>query len=343
MHPILRNLTLVALVLCAVMSTTVTALESDQYYTWGRELSDSTDVLNAKVRLEIDRVLDVVNSKKSGQGVSCERVVERIVPRFRKFIFTDIELWAVNSSLVARIPATAEEELEFRKVFLYRNTHALDVGTKVPPSPTIEMHGVRMGTDKLAHFFSEGWMYYKWYRKYRKSGASVEDAERRAIRRGIRWERLILGSASSGVFSIGDLEANYQGLRFLAGLCEGDSPALQRSEAGWRYVRAFDFRDYVSPAWDESYQPPIFGKRRWKKVRPALADYCPMLHDPQVIRQRAEYARRDRDSPTKREVRKLVEAGKLRDPRLFALDAQCGTAEAVEPETPVDLTVRPRS
>jgi hypothetical protein len=186
-------------------------------------------------------------------------------------------------------------------------------------------------------------MYYKWYRKYRKSGLSVEDAERRVIRRGIWWERTILGSVSSGVFSIGDLEANYQGLRFLAGMCEGDSPALQRTEAGWRYVGAFDFRDYVSPAWDESYQPPIFGKRRWKKVRPALVEYCPMLHDPQVIRQRAEYARRDHDTPTKREVRMLVEAGRLRDPRQFALDAHCGTAEAAAPETLVDLTVRPRS
>ena len=343
MHPASRTVTLVALVLSSVIGIPAVSLESDQYYAWGRELPDSTDVLNSKVRLEIDRVLKAVNSKKSGKGVSCEGVVERIVPRFRKFIFQDIELWAVNSSLVARIPATAEEELEFRKHYLYRNTHALDVGTKVPPSPTIELHGVRLGTDKLSHFFSEGWMYYKWYRKYRKSGLSVEEAERRVIRRGIWWERTILGSVSSGVFSIGDLEANYQGLRFLAAMCEGDSPALKRDETGWRYVDAFDFRNYVSPSWDESYQPPIFGKRRWKKVRPALVEYCPMLHDPRVIRQRAEYSRRDRDTPTKREVRKLVEAGRLRDPRQFALDAHCGTAETAAPEPAIALTNRPRS
>ena len=87
MHPLLRTLTLVTLVLSASMGLPTVALESDQYYTWGRDLRDSTDVLNAKVRLEIDRVLDRVNAKQSGRGVSCERVVERIVPRFRKFIF----------------------------------------------------------------------------------------------------------------------------------------------------------------------------------------------------------------------------------------------------------------
>jgi len=306
------------------------ALEGDQFYAWGRELADATDVLNAKVRLEIARALEEVNSNRSWRDTGCRQVVKQITPRFNRLIFTDIEMWAANSSLVARIPATTDEELEYRKALLYRNTHAFDVGTKVPPSATIEMNGVRLGTDKLAHFFSEGWYYLRWYEKFRKKGLPEEQAEQRVIRRGIWWERTILGLISSGVFSTADLEANYQGMRFLIGLCDGESPTLQQGASGWEYVGAFDFRDYVSPEWDETYQTPIFRKHRWKKVRPALIEYCPKLEYPSVIRQREEYARRDRVTPTEREVQRLVNAGKLRDPGQFALESNCAPSTGVE-------------
>jgi hypothetical protein len=312
------------LLLCVAPPGPARALESDQYYAWGRDLADATDVLNAKVRLEIDAALEEINAGNSWRRLKCHRVVKRIVPRFREFIFQDIELWATNSALVPRIPATPAEELAFRKKYLYHDTHFLDMGTKIPPSPTIEVNGVRMGTDKLSHFFSEGWWYYKWYRKYRKAGLSAEQAERRAIRRGLWWERTVLGLAASGIFSPGDLEANFRGLRFMAGMCEGDSPTLEKTDDGWRYTGTFDFRDHVTPEWDESYQPSIFGKHRWSRVRPILIGYCPLLHHPRVQSRREEYARRDRVTPTEVEIRRWVEAGRLADPRQFSLENNCG-------------------
>lgn len=334
-HTAIRCVALAAVALGAASPGPALALESDQYYAWGRDLDDTTEVLNAKVRVEIDLALEKINAGRSWRRMDCHRVVKRIVPRFKEFIFQDIELWATNSSLVPRIPATPEEELEFRRAYIYRNTHALDVGTKVPPSPTIEMNGVRMGTDKLSHFFSEGWWYYKWYRKFRRAGLSTEAAERRAIRRGIWWERTTLGLVSSGVFSLGDLEANYQGMRFMVSLCDADAPALRKTDDGWRFTGAFDFRDYVTPEWDESYQPPVFGKRRWNRVRPVLVEYCPMLHDPRVMARRLEYRRRDGETPTEREVRRLVDAGKLADPRQFSLDSNCATAAERQPDKPI--------
>jgi len=299
------------------------ALESDQYYAWGRELADSTAALNAKIAVEIEAALAEVNATARGRALECPRIVRRIVPRFRDWIFHDIEIWATKSPLVDRIPATSAEELEYRRVYLYHNTHPLDVGTKVPPSPTIEVNGVRLGTDKLSHFFSEGWMYYKWYGQHRRRGKPVEEAERRAIRRGLVWERTILGALSSGVLSRADLEANYQGMRFLAGLCEGPAPNLQRTPAGWRLARAPDLADHVTPEWDETWQPSIFGRGRWKKVRPALERYCPLLDDPWVVRQRERYAARDRTTSTELQVDRLVHDGKLADPREFSLEAAC--------------------
>lgn len=301
------------------------ALETDQYYAWGRKLPDATDVMNAKVNLEIREVLERVNQHDSGRRFACSDVVKRIVPRFKWFIFQNIEMWAVNSPLVTRIPGTAAEELEYIQRYLYHITGLFDPGTKVPPSPTIEMNGVRLGTDKLAHFFSQGWWYYKSYRKARQDGLDRSAAELYAIRRGIFGEKTVLGW-TWGIFSNADLEANYQGMRFLVGLCEGDSPTLGLTEEGWRQARPFDFRDWVTPEWDESYQPSMYGEWRWKRVRPVLAGYCPLLGDPEVSRRRKDYARRDVLTVTEREVARLVADGVLPDPRQFSLPAVCDEA-----------------
>lgn len=308
------------------------ALETDQYYAWGRDLPDATDVLNAKVNVDIDDVLHQLNGRRSWDSLSCHDVTKKIAERFKWFIFQDIEIWANNTPLVHRIPATADEA-DYMRRYLYHVTNLFDPGTKVPPSPTIEMDGVRLGTDKLSHFFSQGWWYYKAYRKARRAGLDHAAAEMKAIRSGIFGERTLLGW-TWGVFSSADLEANYQGLHFLLDLCQGDSPALEKTDAGWRHVRRFDFRDYVSPEWDESYQTPMYGERRWKRVRPVLAGYCPMRRDPQVAARLEDYVGRDRETVTEREISRMVAAGRLPDAKAFSLDAVCESAALAETAAP---------
>ncbi len=43
----------------------------------------------------------------------------------------------------------------------------------MPYTPTIEVAGVRFGTDKLAHLVSSGWTYYGEYRKGLKKGSDA--------------------------------------------------------------------------------------------------------------------------------------------------------------------------
>ena len=131
--------------------------------------------------------------------------------------------------------------------------------------------------------------------------------------------------AASGVLSLSDLEANYQGLRFFKGLCDGEEPQLAMTDDGWRLAAPFDFRDYVTPEWDESYNPSVFGTRRWKKVRPALVEYCPMLHDPEVVRRRAEYEERNTITFTEGHIEELIEEGRLPDPQQFSIDHVCNS------------------
>ena len=91
----------------------------------------------------------------------------------------------------------------------------------------------------------------------------------------------------------------------------------------------FDFRDHVSPEWDESYQVSIFSERRWNKVRPVLEQYCPLLRSDDVSRRRDRYARLDRATPTESRLAELVREGRLADPSRFTLERVCGSiAEA---------------
>jgi hypothetical protein len=325
-RPLALGLGAIGLFLATVHGTP--AIETDQYYAWGRTVADATDVLNAKFNLELERVLDRV-ARHGPEGASCHAVRKRIVRHFRLLIYHDLELWALQSPLVERVPATAEEEFEFRRRYLYHDHGSLDPVRLIPPSPTIELGGVRLGTDKLTHFLSEGWWYFRWYRNGVRRGMSEAEAERRAIGRGILTERTLLGMGASGVFSLADLEANYQGMRFLEALCEGERPLLVRSAGGWVLREPVDFRDYVTPEWDESFQPSIYSPRRWKRVRPVLHGYCPLLEHPEVRERRERYARQDRMTPTEVQIQELVARGKLPDPAAFSIDRVCGEAPEI--------------
>ncbi|MDX1385652.1 MAG: hypothetical protein R3190_18515, partial [Thermoanaerobaculia bacterium] len=128
--------------------------------------------------------------------------------------------------------------------------------------------------------------------------------------------------------SPGDLEANYQGLLFYIGLCEGDDPIVEVRDGRWQRRRPFDFRDHVTPEWDESYQPVAFTKSRWKKVRPVLLGYCPMLDDPEVRAMRDAYRARDTTTPTELLLREFIASGRVPDPADFDIERVCAEAQS---------------
>jgi len=297
------------------------ALETDQYYAWGLPLADSTDAVNARFNLELERA--IASFPADRQPESCRKVAVAYRKRMRFLLLHEIQVWAWNSEWVDRIPNGADEQQEYRRTNLYSNHPLIDTGTWMPYTPTLEVAGVRFGTDKLAHLVSSGWTYYGEYRKGLKKGESSEEAERRAVNRGIVEESLILGKLASGVTAIPDLEANYAGMHFYLDLCDIEDPILKLGEDGWFISRPVDLRNYVTPRWDESFQPPIYTKGRWRKVKPVLETYCDRLADPQVVAMRRRYRERDKESLVGQLVAKKVAAGKIRDPAQFSIEAVC--------------------
>ncbi len=300
-----------------------TALETDPYEAWGHDLRDGTAALNAKINYELQKVLDRVNGRRGIRRLTCDTVADHVMAHFRMIIFHPIEIWASKSPLIERYPSTEEAELASRKTNIMGNTSSWDIGTWLPYGPTIEIHGVRIGTDKMAHFFSGGSSYYALHRRAIRRGMTAEEAEQTVIDRGIFSEKTFLGYGTSGVLSAADLEANYRGMTFYLGLCGGDSPQLERRGDGFELTRPFDARDYVTVDWDESYNNSGFIKRRWKRVKPRLLEYCAMLDDPWVLAQRKRYRERDVETPTEARMAQLIAAGRMDDVSIYSLEATC--------------------
>ncbi len=319
---------IVAVVLPVVGVVPGGALETDQYYSWGRSLEDSTGVLNARINLALEDLVAELNREQQ-KGLDCQRVRVRFFRNQRMLFFNGFETWAVNSPLVSRSPAGPEEQAEFRASYMYRTMSILDTGSWMPPSPTVLAAGVRFGTDKLTHMLGTGWYYHRWYRRALARGASPDRAEWRALRKGLRVENTVLGKLVSGVLSFGDLEANHQGMLFYEDLCAGDDPTLVQSEDGrWRIARPFDLADHVTPEWDESYHPNVYTRRKWAKVQPVLLGYCRMLDHPEVREMRRIYAERDMVTLTERLVEEMVAQGRIPDPSRFSIEAACGADAA---------------
>jgi hypothetical protein len=326
-----RRFAIAGLIVAALSSTKAGALETDQYYSWGHPLADATAALNAKINLEITRAVSAAETRDPGNPPTCKAIETELRSRLHFVILQPIEVWVTQSPLVPRDPETRQEELAFRRDNLNGNHGPFDVGRWIPDSPTVEVNGVRFGTDKISHFFSSGWRYRDKYLAAKKRGLSDDRARDAAIRWGILEERTTNGLLTDGVFSRGDLEANFAGMHFYLGLCGGSDPMLALDAGKWKVRRPFDWREYVTPGWDESYHVSIYSASRWRKVRPRLLDYCTRRNDPEVRERLARYDATYVPSPTDAVVAETVRDGTLPDPSRFTLDANCPALPVPEP------------
>jgi hypothetical protein len=136
---------------------------------------------------------------------------------------------------------------------------------------TVRAYGVYFGTDKLTHFHHLGWSYYKMYRSLLRSGASKEEACRKVIQHhaegGFLAEGNLYGRLGTGVYSNGDMVANYLGFKFLLNLTEPVTlagterqPLVVRCGVFWRLndqvrPRSGWFRPFISDHWNEALNP----------------------------------------------------------------------------------------
>jgi len=111
----------------------------------------------------------------------------------------------------------------------------------------IEVCGVRMGADKLTHFFDDAFHYFNASRS-KSLNLDAEDIRRLSM----TFERTYMGTRMTGILSRADVEANLGGVRFYNEVFASARPMIGRDADGRLVLlRAPDICDYVSPNYDE--------------------------------------------------------------------------------------------
>lgn len=252
-----------ALFLASLMAAPGLCYETDQYCIGEDAFGDSVDPLNERVNEALAQIADEWRGP-ADQARFAREVYARLGGRH----WVDrLERWAIRSPAVDKAPRQPGQGVYHDLPFW-----AVRANFFFGIAPTIRIHGVSLGTDKIGHFISQGWKYHRRHRR----GASPE----RVLRLGVRNEAGIFGSLTTGTFSNADLVANYEGYLFYLSLFEDDvilgKPAIVAWQPGGaRIQRDFDFRDHVNDYWNEALNPNRFDSLLRKPMLERLRELCP--------------------------------------------------------------------
>jgi len=249
---------------CIFNTNSLSARETDQYITWNIEIADSSEKIDQYLQQQMERVLASKKAKKQ----SCVQISKAFFHKLvGTFTFSQLSLYAQDSEEMAefRFPGASVGKYEYVGQSIFAGSGASPIiRWLIGLAPNLNVNGIYFGTDKLGHISYMGDKYFKKYLKLRKRGMNHEETIIKILNEGIKSE-LMLGGLY-GTSSPSDLEANYQGLRLALDLCQGESPILTLGEQGWSYSKEkMSIRNYVTPHFDESFYPIVYGKRTWNK------------------------------------------------------------------------------
>lgn len=154
-------------------------------------------------------------------------------------------------------------------------------------SPTVKMYGVEFGTDKIEHFFQQGYKYYDIYNDSISEGRTADDAIKKAVRWGKRTERTYFGMLVSGVYSNADLVSNYVGMKFYQGLTRpvkiGDKtrpPIVRFSDGRWilndeTTLNRDLMRPFITDHFNEAFNPSGYSFILYPTVKRVVENKCP--------------------------------------------------------------------
>jgi hypothetical protein len=310
-----------------IPATTAHAAETEPHYGWQHLPRDSTVAIDAAVNARLAAALHDVNGRADRALLSCEEVAVAVTaplwPTAGWYFVGLVRAWNLDVR-----PASASEYVsDFLPISTYRDAHLWPFGKFVPFDPAVRVGDVVFGTDKLGHLFTNGARAFRRFRAARAEGHDVDAAERAGLLVGVAEEHGILGRWASGIFSYADLEANASGLRFHRSLCEGPHPGLRHVDGAWRLV-PFSIAAWVTPCFDEAFEPSAFADDDRDAIKRDLRALCPRWRR-QDVQQRwqALQARGCTDNVGWRRLRATLSAqGTLPDPRPFDIGLLCREA-----------------
>ena len=294
-----RSITQIALVLCAACLTLARpqaagALETDQFTVPPQPLADVGPQLQQHVTAILQDVMTRTNlrylehTRAAAAGalwrVHHEQAAAACLSEdtLASAFFDevghglpecDIEAWVVRSHFPAS-PAKFDPSMG---ECVYGDNLLLKPLTLQELSPTVRLFGSYMGTDKVGHVFQQGHEYFEAYRKAEQSGADHDAALRKAVQVGIDQENGFYGLMMVGVYSNGDLAANYAGLKFYLNLTRPIHvngrllpPIVRLRQNLWEFNPAAGaewLRPFFTDHLNESLNPSYYSKQLRTTVR----------------------------------------------------------------------------
>lgn len=260
-----RTRILVTVALFVFQTDAALAWETDQLTDRGEPLAEATEAANVQMDLLLDRATAQANRHVGphSRPARVANVVARAV-RHQTSARTRVSGRGVLRALgYGTFSAWLESADIPRQAFLKRTDVYAGIPFGAAPilasagtCSTVNLGGVRMGTDKVDHFLSTGFRY--WNRARHRSDEA-------AVRYGTRTERTYLGWQTSDAFSFADLHANWQGQAFYESLLDPDVGLFAWRDGEVVRVRDFDWRQWADWHWDELLDPSVYTPRvqRW--------------------------------------------------------------------------------
>lgn len=283
---------------------TARALETDQFTLPPKPLADIGPEVDEYVRQLLGQALEKVNQqiqalqKEQAQASSDQSRQElskqidtlhhplAIATEFRKLCArempeSEIEKWLRKNAFKAQ-PARFDPR--------YRDTvfgGALFVKPLLVTAiaPTVKIHGVMQGTDKLGHFVQQGQEYLQRYVQALQQGQTKEQAIKAGVDYGIDMEKTWGGQWWTGAYSNGDLAANFAGFWFFLNLGQavkvGDRelpPVYVIKDGLWTAnpnVPAITLAPFISEHFDEAMNPSWYDAPMRPFIRAGIQAVAP--------------------------------------------------------------------
>lgn len=251
---------------------------------------DATNVLDGMINTNFQLALKKANRKRKPSCQDLERALLDCLGD-KKILGVSIPVgplekpidsgltkdYRINGQRV-KIPSLAIPRAES----IYRDAEFCESpGVVLGMASHFKLGGIVVGSDKLTHFFAQG---YEYIEVYRECGLNA------AVQHGIKTEKGKYGLSGNGIYSNGDLAANYSGLLFWLNLTHPQAGYFTKCKGKWVQSRRFSWRCHANAAWDEGINPPC--GPAVQKAMPYVAalvrcnkiDHCPPLHHEKIPR-----------------------------------------------------------
>lgn len=235
------------------------ASESDPWTYAHIPLEDTAVLVSAQLENSIQVVIDTINSAPVAELQSLDDTALEFAffTEFRSRHIRDVT-WGKFEKCIGT--NNCSDWPRFERIQMYPEEsvyHAAQwrfIPSRFHLASIIQVCGVRMGADKLTHFFDDGFHYFNALRSKSKH---FEPEDIREL--SMAFEKSYMGTRLTGIVSRADIEANLAGVQFYGEFFIGDSPMIGRDRDGrLLMLREPDICDYVTTQYDERILPNEF-------------------------------------------------------------------------------------